>query len=442
MLRHAEQFLVDNGLRMADLDPEALLRLFDDEMTRGLDGAADALPMIPAFVTIDRPVPADTRVAVMDAGGTNLRVAMVGFDVHGKPHIEDYARYRMPGTQGELSADAFYEALAEPLAPLAAKAASIGFCFSYQAEVTPDCDARLRCWTKQVQAPAVVGTMVGSGVRARLARRGCDRPITVLNDTVATLLAGKSAGVARRYASYVGFILGTGTNTAYVERNANIRKRNDLDPHGAMAINVESGSFAKAPQSRFDKLFDATTADCGAYTFEKMIAGAYLGGLGGTILKEAAKAGLFTPATAQAVLALPPPGSKDLALFCHNPWLPPESFGVLSMTEEDRRMALELCTPIYTRAALFAAVNIAAAVIRSGAGADPLHPVAVNIDGSTYYRTAAASFASRVQGHLRDLLARRGIHYELIFVDEAPIIGAAVAGLTRRGKPYGHTPSM
>lgn len=430
-LRKAGQFLSDNNLCVATLNPEALLQAFDAEMTRGLDGATDALPMIPAFVTIDRPVPADTRVAVLDAGGTNLRVATVVFDAQGKPHIEDYTKYRMPGTQGELTADAFYDALADLLAPLAAKSTAIGFCFSYPAEITPDCDARLLRWTKQIKAPAVVNTMLGSGVRTRLAQRGCDRPITVLNDTVATLLAGKSTGVARHYASYVGLILGTGTNTAYVERNANIHKLRALDATGAMIINVESGSFSQVPQSRLDQLFDATTADCGSYTFEKMIAGAYLGGLGGTILKEAAKAGLFTPATAQTVLTMPTPSSKDLDLFCHNPWLPPETFAALPMTEDDRRTALEICLPIYTRAALLTAVNIAAAVIRSGAGADPLHPVAVNIDGSTYYRTAAASFASRVQGHLRDLLEPRGLHYELISVDEAPIIGAAVAGLTR-----------
>jgi len=353
---------------------------------------------------------------------------LVWFDAHGKPHIEEYARHHMPGTQGELTADAFYDALADRLAPLAAQAASIGFCFSYPAEITPECDARLRCWTKQIQAPSVVGTMVGSGLRERLARRGCDRPMTVLNDTVATLLAGTSADVARRYASYAGFILGTGTNTAYVEHNRNIRKLRNLDLNGAMIINVESGSYTQAPRSRFDKLFDATTADCGAYIFEKMIAGAYLGGLGGTILREAAKGGLFSPAAAQAVLAMPAPNSKDIDLFCHNPQLQPESFATLPLTENDRRTAVELCTPIYLRAALFAAVNIAAAVIHTGAGKDPRHPVAVNIDGSTYYRTRTAAFASRVQEHVREFLAPRGIHYELLAVEEAPIIGAAVAG--------------
>jgi hexokinase len=430
-MQRISRFLHDHGLDVAAIDPEAMLRDFDREMARGLDGAPDALPMIPAFITIDRPVPPDTRVAVLDAGGTNLRAATVWFDGHGKPHIEDLARARMPGTTAEVSADAFYNVLADMLAPLARRTAAVGFCFSYPAEITPDCDARLIRWTKQLKVPSVVNTMVGSGLRAHLARRGCDRPVTVLNDTVATLLAGKSAGLTRRYGSYVGLILGTGTNTAYVERNANIRKRTGLDPSGAMTINCESGSFARAPRSRFDERFDATLPDCGSYAFEKMISGAYLGGLGGTVLHAAAAAGLFSPAAAVAILAMPAPGNKELDLFCHNPYEPPEPFAALPLTEDDRRAAIGVCTPVYARAALFAAVNIAAAVIRTGSGQDPLHPVAVTIDGSTYYRTLAAAFPSRVQGHLRALLEPRGLHYELLAVDEAPIIGAAVAGLTR-----------
>lgn len=427
---NAETFLAENGLRVRDLDAESILRTFDTEMTRGLDGAPDALPMIPAYLTVDRPVPLDTPVAVIDAGGTNLRVATVRFDAQGKPRIEDFARHPMPGTQGERSAAAFYDALADVAAPVARRARAVGFCFSYPAEITPDCDARLLRWTKQVQAPEVVGTCVGSGLRERLARRDCDRRIVVLNDTVATLLAGKSAGVSRRYASYIGFILGTGTNSAYVESHANIRKCPSLDPRGSMIVNIESGSFLKAPQSRFDRLFDAGTVDRGAYTFEKMIAGAYLGGLGGTILREGAKAGLFSPAAGRALDGLAAPSSPDLDRFIQNPHAPPAAFAALPFTDDDRRTALALCLPIYTRAAIFTAVAIAAAAIRSGAGADPLHPVGVTIDGSTYYRTGAASFASRVQEHLRALLEPRRVHCDLLHVDEAPLIGAAVAGLT------------
>ena len=429
-MSNVQNFLAKNGLQPETIKPETLLALFETEMTRGLDGAKDALPMIPAFVTIERAVPVDKPVAVIDAGGTNLRVATVHFDAHGRSHIENYSRHPMPGTQGEVSTDVFFETLAALVTPVLAETEAIGFCFSYPAEITPDRDARLRCWTKQIKAPDVVNRMVGGELRDRLQRRGFERRVTVLNDTVATLLAGKSASAKRRYGSYVGFILGTGTNTAYVERNANIHKRSDLDPKGAMAINVESGSFSKAPRSRFDEIFDATHADAGEYKFEKMIAGAYLGGLGSTVLREAAKAGLFSAAATPGFTKLPLVESKDLDVFCQQPFQPPAIFATIPMTDDDRCIALALCTPVYTRAAMYAAVNIAAAVIRTGAGTDTLYPVAVTIDGSTYYRTGTMAFASRIQTHLREILEPRGIHFDLLHVDEAPLIGAAVAGLT------------
>ena len=104
--------------------------------------------------------------------------------------------------------------------------------------------------------------------------------IAVVNDTVATLLAAKATEGDRTYSSYLGFILGTGTNTAYVERNANIMKVPGLDPAGSMIINSESGAFDKIEQSQFDRAMDARQTDPGHAPFEKMIAGGYLGPVG------------------------------------------------------------------------------------------------------------------------------------------------------------------
>ena len=83
------------------------------------------------------------------------------------------------------------------------------------------------------------------------------------------------------------------------------------------------------------------------------------------------------------------------------------------------------------RAALMTAVNIAATVIKSGAGADPQRPVCINIDGSTYYKLHGME--AKVQAYLKELLAPRGLHYRCIHVDDAPVIGAAIAGLTAFG---------
>jgi hexokinase len=422
-------FLKRNGLDVEGIDREALLAVFAEEMDAGLAGRPSSLMMIPSFISIDRPVRTDDPVVVLDAGGTNLRAAVVRIDASGKAALGAFSKRPMPGTQGEVNASEFYDQFADFLMPIIGESASIGFCFSYPAEAMPDGDARLIKWSKQIEVPSVVGTLIGTGLLSHLALRGYKRRVVILNDTVATLLAGKSAGVARDYSAYVGFILGTGTNTAYVERNARITKRADIDPAGAMVINVESGAFRRVEQSRFDARMDAATNDCGHYTFEKMISGAYLGRLGSVVLAEAAKEGLFSDAAAARVGELGAVSNKELDDFCGGKPAADNPFLGAAFSAEDRAAVARLCTPVYARAAVLTAVNLASAILKTGEGYDPARPVCVNVDGSTYYRTLTADFQNRVQSELKALLAPRGVSYELIRVDDSPVIGAAVAGL-------------
>ena len=422
-------FLRQNGLDVDGINRQGLLKVFEEEMAAGLAGKPSSLMMIPSFISIDKPVKTDTPVVVLDAGGTNLRAAVVKIDKRGKAEIGAFFKRPMPGTQGEVGASEFYDAFADFLMPIIGESESIGFCFSYPAEITPDCDAKLLRWSKQIQVPSVVGTMIGTGLLSHLALRGYRRRAVILNDTVATLLAGKSAGVAKDYSAYVGFILGTGTNTAYVEHNAWITKRKDLDPSGSMVINVESGAFTRVQQSLFDKIMGASTNDCGHYTFEKMISGAYLGWVGSVVLGEAAKAGFFSPAAAVRIAELKIVSNKHLDDFCGGKPTADNPFLDAAFTAADREAVARLCTPVYARAAVLTAVNLASAILKTGEGKDPARPVCVNVDGSTYYRTLTADFQNLVQRELKALLAPRGIAYELIKVDESPVIGAAVAGL-------------
>ena len=50
--------------------------------------------------------------------------------------------------------------------------------------------------------------------------------------------------------SYIGLILGTGCNACYIEKNENIKNKfvEDLDKNEYQIINIESGSFSKAPR--------------------------------------------------------------------------------------------------------------------------------------------------------------------------------------------------
>jgi len=436
MIDKVDQFLKSRGLDVNAIDRERLLDAFASEMESGLKGAPSSLAMIPSFISLDRSVRTDVPVVVLDAGGTNLRTAVVTANAQGEIAIGEFSKRSMPGSDQEMSRDEFFEAFADFVAPNLVHSDTIGFCFSYAAEITPECDARLLYWSKQIAVPSVVNTMIGAGLHEHLAQRGLDRRIVILNDTVAALLAGRSRGLTRDYSAYIGFILGTGTNTAYVESNRNITKRSDLDPNGRMAINVESGGFKNIEQCDFDRELDKRTNDPGAYTFEKMISGRYLGSLGTLVLLAAAEEGFFSDAGAQRLRELDcansewnPLSNKELDDFCGGASSSDNIFMESAFTSQDRALVKALCTPVYERASVLAAVNIAAAIIKSGCGNDPSRPVCVNVDGSTYYRTLTIDFEERVKSELRELMDARGLHYELVKVDDSPVIGAAIAGL-------------
>ena len=428
-----EEFLESNGLVTASLDREALIAAFQKEMEAGLAGAASSLKMIPTFTSPYGEVKKDTPVTVLDAGGTNLRGATVTIPSEGDIRIENKEKGEMPGARSHVEEEDFYKVLTghvERCRPFA-KDPAVGFCFSYPAEASADGDAKLLVWTKQIQAPAIVGQWVG----AELAKRLDPRPskIQVVNDTVATLLAGKATEKpGEKFSAYLGFILGTGTNVAYIERNANIPKLAN-PPEGAMAINTESGGFNKIAQSAFDEAMDKKTSDCGSQRFEKMIAGAYLGKIGLEVFKAAAKAGFFSDAAKAAVQGLGSIESYDLDNFCAKyDNGKPNPLTKVFADEADAATARRLATPVFERAAILTAVHLAAFIIKTGGGTDASAPVCVCVDGSTYYKTRVVSFPEIVKKELDAMLQKRNIAYALtVCPDDAPMIGAAVAALLK-----------
>ncbi|MBQ7721290.1 MAG: hexokinase [Kiritimatiellae bacterium] len=423
-----ESFISRHALMPESIDPAALLEAFLSEMLNGLAGIGSSLAMIPSYVSTGRDVPVGKPVIVIDAGGTNLRTCVVEFDADGRPAISRFSKSHMPGTDTEVSADEFFEQIASSVRPLLPFAKDIGFCFSYACEISPECDGRLLHWTKQIKAPQVVGMWVGKALRDKLP--GFNGRITVINDTVGTLLAGLGEGIKRRYDGNVGFILGTGTNIAVVADNASITKVPGLAA-GSMIINAESAGFDKTPQTDIDLAFHATTIDPGKAPFEKMISGGYLGSLGLVALRTAADEGLFSAPFAKALASWATLENKDLDDFTEDPLSSPGPFATAEMTDGDRIAAQAVSAALYKRAATLTAVNLAAGILIGGGGKNPLAPVCVNADGSTFYKTRCVEFRSHVESALRLLVEPRGVSYRIVGVPESPIVGAAVAGLSR-----------
>jgi hexokinase len=426
-------------------DPAVLVRDVLIDMERGLSGRQSSLPMIPAYISPGAGAAPGKTVLALDAGGTNLRAALVRFDENGKARAEDSRKGPMPGTQGPVGAEEFFDRIAETAAPLLEKAPGvegIGFTFSYPMEITDDADGVLLAFSKEVDAPEVIGRRIGRGLREALARRKLRAPerLVLLNDTVATLLSGLAEipprgdlggepGAGGPGGPVIGFILGTGFNTAYPEKR--IPKIGFDSPRAPQIVVCETGNFAPRYLGILDREYDATTKNPGAYTLEKSTAGAYLGPLTFHALKQAVRDGLLTFARSGDFLAWPTLQTRDLNAFLRAPFGGEGPLGNLFGPEEgDARAGFVYLASIITRrAAIFSAAVVAAMVERTGEGYDPFAPVRIAVEGTTYliYRGMRPALEAALHSLL---MAEKPRSYVIAPVEQASLFGAAVAALS------------
>ena len=143
-MKTPEEFLEENNFTVAEkIDRQAMIATFLSEMEKGLKGEPSSLRMIPTYVGVNGKIPQGAKAAVLDAGGTNFRSAVVSIP----PTIEDKMNQPMPGAKSDVTEDEFYGAFAEELKRVAPKATvkKYGWCFSYNCDATPELDAKLNC---------------------------------------------------------------------------------------------------------------------------------------------------------------------------------------------------------------------------------------------------------------------------------------------------------
>jgi len=224
----------------------------------------------------------DGKVLVLDWGGTNFRAAIVEFK-DGKPSIMDNEiKKKMLSsveTAGFKQDDLFREMamLIGELKNIDETVTQIGYCFSYPAKCEVNGDAVLLRWTKGIDIPEMIGKPVGEPLMTYLNNHKDIKTtftnIKVLNDTVACLFAGLSE---TGYDSYMGLIVGTGTNMAGLMRLDKIEKLKNKES-GSIPVNLESGNFYPPYLTIIDGLVDAMSNNKGQQRFEKAISGGYLG---------------------------------------------------------------------------------------------------------------------------------------------------------------------
>ena len=235
---------------------------------------------IKALITYVAPSAMPEREAlVVDLGGTSVRAArvLVGVEpaIVSGPAVAD-----LPIVRGRsLSLADFLSVQTELLAEVCStQKLPLGYCFSYPTRSLDDGDAILLNWTKEVHVPGTEGTRMGSMlVRAA---RAMGIPVgqpTVVNDTVAALLAGLAGEPAD---GNIGLIVGTGTNmAAYMPTCAVTKFPTGLLWPTRLPINLECGNYTPPCLNAVDDVVDFESATPGRQRLEKAVSGAYLGRL-------------------------------------------------------------------------------------------------------------------------------------------------------------------
>lgn len=399
-----------------------------DDMNKGLRGEKSDEDMIQTYCLPPEKKAKNKSVIVIDAGGTNFRSCLVTFDADGKASISDMEKTRMPGVERELSKKEFFDQFAANLEHLKNKADCIGFCFSYPLKITPDGDGILMGFSKEVKAPEVVGCAVGKSLCETLEAKGWNKikRITMLNDTVSALLAGAAAPVKQKFSSYIGFILGTGMNAAYIQG-----ENPDLPGIKKQIIVCESGKTRNVVRADFDVEFDKTTALPGAFYMEKCCSGAYIGPVSLVMLKEAANEGVFSPYVNKKILELESLSTIDVSCFLSEPYGTETELGKLmacSARESDYDTLFQLLDAMVERSARHAAAILTAAVIQSGEGKVSTKPVCILCNGTTFYKTYM--IRDRVSAYLDEVLTKqRGLFWRMISLEDDITLGTAIAGL-------------
>jgi len=120
----------------------------------------------------------------------------------------------------------------------------------------------------------------------------------------------------------IGCIFGTGCNAAYMDVCGNIPKiaHHNIDPSLPMAINCEWGAFDNQhlvlPITEYDVAIDEASPRPGQQTFEKMVAGLYLGEIFRLALLHLHSQGIFA---GQDVSALRKPYALDSSFLSGKP---------------------------------------------------------------------------------------------------------------------------
>ncbi len=417
---------------------EEAAALLVEDMQNGLKAVsqtASSMDMIPLWKSIPTERPTNKNVIIIDAGGTNFRTALVHFDKNGQPDISSFFKYKMPALDKEMTNEEFFDAIADYLQPLKDSAETVSFCFSFAITIFPDGGGEAIKLSKEIKLPKITECKINEGLMQALLRKGWTsiKKVIMVNDTAAVLLSGTIAQKNRVpvYDSFIGFVLGTGLNSAYVEYGK-IEKIKGTSFYGKPQIIVcESGKSCKIPQSEFDKELSENSKLKNEYFLERMCSGRYLGQLCSIALRRAAQCSIFSKEVNSKIQDIPDFTTEQISVFLKEQNYAENIFSRIIPENEissDYAKIYWICAAFFERAARLAAAVLAAAAIKCGKGVSSEKPICIMGNGSVFLH--GFFIKEKIFAYLYEFLTeKKGIHFALKTSEDSVTLGTAIAGL-------------
>ncbi|XP_026419196.1 hexokinase-1-like [Papaver somniferum] len=379
----------------------------------------------------------------LDLGGTNfrvLRVQLAGRD--GRVAKQEFAEVSIPAELMTATSGELFDFIAKELARFISTEGEgfflrpgsqreLGFTFSFPVKQLSISSGTLIRWTKGFSIDDAVDKDVVVELTKALDGQGIDMCVAALvNDTIGTLAGGKyfNNDVA------AAVILGTGTNAAYAERAHGL-----LPKSGEMVINTEWGNFQSShlPVTKYDQALDQDSLNVGEQIFEKIISGMYLGDIVRRVLcKMSEEAGFFgdiVPPKLRTRFVLRTPEmcamhhdtSADLRVVGSKL---KDIFGISDTSLETRRVVVDLCNIVATRAARLSAAGILGILKKMGKDTvkeGEKQRTVVAVDGGLFEHYT--KFRSCLKSTLNELLGDEVSHTVVIeHANDGSGIGAAL----------------
>lgn len=414
-------FLYTHGLSPTLINPPQAAWKMLEHMKAGLAGKPVDMPMIPTYIYADGEIEKNKPVIVIDAGGTNYRSALAVFRDSGC-ELSNLKVGKMPGTGEAVEWSRFISYVADSIEDIINETDIIGFCFSYNVEITPEIDGIVKRIDKEVVIKNSEGQLIGASLAAELEKRGYPgKKVIILNDTVAALLGGISSADKNDFSGLAGMICGTGVNTCCALQTEKIGKVPDCRK-GKMLINLESGLFNSFPLGDIDKLVDAESNNPGEKIMEKMSSGVYLGTICRKAIEVAAEEGYLDKSCLRKIENI-----EKFDAAVPDAWASGEDpYGIFA--GEELEFIRGLAHALFERSAKCMCTNIIAIMLLLEKGQDPEKPVCVCAEGSLIGKSRY--FRPMLEKCLRFYAeGTLSLHCSLLIGKDTTLPGAAAAAL-------------